>query len=43
MVRVKPIAAMLLTLVASRGLAQEHLHRNGEKLGTCTLPHRVTK
>src|SRR6266849_4341384 len=34
MVRVKPIAAMLLTLVASRSLAQEHPHRNGEKLGT---------
>ena len=33
MVRVKPIAAMLLTLVASRSLAQEHPHRNGEKLG----------
>jgi len=34
MVRVKSIAAMLLTLVASRSLAQEHQHRSGEKLGT---------
>src|ERR1700730_2306614 len=33
MVRVKPIAAMLLTLVASRSLAQEHPHQNSEKLG----------
>jgi tetratricopeptide (TPR) repeat protein len=34
MVRVKLIAAMLLTFVASRSLAQEHQHGNGEKLGT---------
>ena len=34
MFRVKSIAAMLLTLAASRSLAQEHQHRNGEKLGT---------
>src|SRR6266849_3443568 len=33
MVRVKSIAAMLLTLVASRSLAQEHQHRSGEQLG----------
>jgi tetratricopeptide (TPR) repeat protein len=33
MVRVKLIAAMLLTFVASRSLAQEHQHGNGEKLG----------
>jgi hypothetical protein len=31
---VKPIAALLLTLAASGSLAQEHSHRNGEKLGT---------
>jgi tetratricopeptide (TPR) repeat protein len=34
MVRVKPIAAMLLTLVALSSSAQEHQHENGEKLGT---------
>jgi hypothetical protein len=34
MVGVKPIAAVLLSLVASRSLAQEHQHENGEKLGT---------
>src|SRR6266446_9395159 len=34
MVRVKLIAAMLLTLLASRSLAQEHQHGDGEKLGT---------
>jgi hypothetical protein len=34
MVRVKPIAAMILTLVASCSLAQEHSHGNDEKLGT---------
>ena len=35
MVRVKLIAAMLLTLAASNGSAQEHQHvANGEKLGT---------
>jgi hypothetical protein len=34
MVRVKPIAAMLLTLVALNSRAQEHQHGNGEKLGT---------
>src|SRR6266849_2922425 len=33
MFRVKSIAAMLLTLAASRSLAQEHQHRNGEQLG----------
>ena len=33
MVRVKLIAAMLLTLVASRSVSQEHQHGNGEKLG----------
>jgi hypothetical protein len=32
-VRGKLIAAVLLTLVASRSGAQEHPHRNGEKLG----------
>jgi hypothetical protein len=34
MVRVKFIAAILLTLVASSSRAQEHPHGNGEKLGT---------
>jgi hypothetical protein len=34
MAREKLIAAALLTLVASLGLAQEHQHGNGEKLGT---------
>jgi hypothetical protein len=34
MVRVKPIAAMLLTLVALSSRAQEHQHGDGEKLGT---------
>jgi hypothetical protein len=34
MIRVRPIAAMLLTLVAASSGAQEHLHANGEKLGT---------
>ena len=35
MVRVKLIAAILLTLAASNGSAQEHQHAaNGEKLGT---------
>ena len=34
MARVILIAAILLTLVASRSMAQEHQHRNGEKLGT---------
>jgi hypothetical protein len=34
MVRVKPIAAMLLTLVALNSGAQDHQHGNGEKLGT---------
>ncbi len=34
MVRVKPIVALVLTLAASRSLAQEHQHRNGEKFGT---------
>jgi hypothetical protein len=34
MVRGKLIAAVLLTLVASRSEAQEHPHRNGEKSGT---------
>jgi tetratricopeptide (TPR) repeat protein len=33
MARVKLIAAILLTLVVSRSIAQEHQHRNGEKLG----------
>jgi hypothetical protein len=32
--RVKLIAAVLSTLAASSSLAQEHQHRNGEKLGT---------
>ena len=34
MVRMKLIASILLTLVASGGGAQEHQHGNGEKLGT---------
>jgi hypothetical protein len=34
MVRVKFIAAILLTLVASSSRVQEHPHGNGEKLGT---------
>jgi hypothetical protein len=34
MVRMKLIAAILLTLVASSSLAQEHQHGNGGKLGT---------
>src|SRR5450755_2268076 len=34
MVRGKFIAAIVVTLVASRSLAQEHQHGNGEKLGT---------
>ena len=34
MARVKLIAAILLTLGASSGLAQEHQHGSGEKLGT---------
>jgi len=34
MVRVKLIAVILLTLVASSSRAQEHQHRSGEKLGT---------
>src|SRR6266481_1732802 len=34
MVKVKLIAAMLLTLLASRSLAEEHQHGDGEKLGT---------
>jgi hypothetical protein len=33
MARLKPFAAMLLALVASPSLAQEHQHGNGEKLG----------
>ena len=33
MARVKLIAAILLTMLASRSLAQEHEHRNAEKLG----------
>jgi hypothetical protein len=33
MARVKLMAAILLTLVASRSIAQEHQHGNGEKLG----------
>jgi hypothetical protein len=33
MARGKLIAAILLTLVASRSIAQEHQHGNGEKLG----------
>ena len=33
MVRVRPIAAVLLTLVASRGVSREHRHGNGDKLG----------
>lgn len=34
MVRIRHITAILLTLLASRGRAQEHPHRSGEKLGT---------
>jgi hypothetical protein len=34
MARLKIVAAILLTLVASRGIAQEHQHAHGEKLGT---------
>jgi hypothetical protein len=34
MVRVKPVVAMLLTLMASSSRAQEYRHGNGEKLGT---------
>jgi hypothetical protein len=34
MLRVKPIAAILLTFLGSRALAQEHQHKNDEKLGT---------
>jgi tetratricopeptide (TPR) repeat protein len=34
MVRAKPIVIVLLTLVALCGLAQEHPHGDGEKLGT---------
>jgi len=34
MVRVRPLAAMLLTLVASRSPAQDQSERNAEKLGT---------
>jgi tetratricopeptide (TPR) repeat protein len=33
-VRVKPIAAVLLTLMALSSRAQEHQHANGERLGT---------
>src|SRR5882757_5866204 len=33
MVRARLIAAVLLTLLASNNLAQEHAHGNGEKLG----------
>ena len=35
MSRIKLIAAILLALAASRILAQEHQHGNGEKLGSC--------
>jgi len=34
MARVKLVAAFLLALMASRGMAQEHQHGNGDKLGT---------
>ena len=34
MTRVKLIAAILLISAASRSMAQEHQHGNGEKLGT---------
>ena len=34
MVRVKPVAAMLLILLASNAGPQEHQHESGEKLGT---------
>ncbi len=34
MVRVKLVAAILLTLLARGSMAQEHQHGNGEKLGT---------
>jgi Tfp pilus assembly protein PilF len=34
MIRVKPIAAILLILVASSSMAHEHQHGSGEKLGT---------
>src|SRR6202142_3363813 len=37
MVRGKLIAAILMTSVAARSLAQEHQHGNGEKLGTVTF------
>src|SRR5246127_4404528 len=33
MIRVKLIAAVLVTLVALRGVSQEHRHGNGDKLG----------
>jgi len=33
MAGIKLIAAVLLTLAAARGIAQEHQHGNGEKLG----------
>ena len=33
MTRVKFIAAILLSLLASRSMAQEHQHGSGEKLG----------
>jgi hypothetical protein len=33
-VRVRPVAAVVLTLLALNGRAQEHAHGNGEKLGT---------
>jgi hypothetical protein len=34
LVRARPVAAMLLTLLASTSRAQEHQHENGEKFGT---------
>src|SRR5580700_2912616 len=34
MARVTPIALILITLLASRALAQEHQHLKSEKLGT---------
>jgi hypothetical protein len=37
MARGKLIATVLLTLLTSRGIAQEHQHGNGEKLGTVSF------
>ena len=40
---IKLLAAVLLTVAAARGMAQEHRHGNGEKLGAVHLPPRATK